>query len=80
MCVFACTQVLLEAQEMAVKNHNVEYKSNLYVGECAELIVLQCRETSNQLCWRMKKNKETKMFRMLDHENVWTEERQLCHS
>lgn len=26
-------QVLLEAQEMAVKNHNVEYKSNLYVGE-----------------------------------------------
>lgn len=27
-------QALLEAQEMAVKNHNVEYKSNLYVGEC----------------------------------------------
>lgn len=26
-------QVLLEAQEMAVKNHNVEYKSNLHVGE-----------------------------------------------
>lgn len=26
-------QVLLEAQEMAVKNHNVEFKSNLYVGE-----------------------------------------------
>uniref|UniRef100_A0A8C6T813 Large ribosomal subunit protein uL22m n=1 Tax=Neogobius melanostomus TaxID=47308 RepID=A0A8C6T813_9GOBI len=25
--------VLLEAQEMAVKNHNVEYKSNLYVAE-----------------------------------------------
>ncbi|XP_047234362.1 39S ribosomal protein L22, mitochondrial isoform X3 [Girardinichthys multiradiatus] len=25
-------EVLLEAQEMAVKNHNVEYKSNLYVG------------------------------------------------
>ncbi|KAM3601149.1 uncharacterized protein V6R79_008422 [Siganus canaliculatus] len=26
-------EVLLEAQEMAVKNHNVEYKSNLYVAE-----------------------------------------------
>ncbi|KAM9728997.1 large ribosomal subunit protein uL22m [Menidia menidia] len=25
-------EVLLEAQEMAVKNHNVEYKSNLYVA------------------------------------------------
>ncbi|KAJ0062207.1 hypothetical protein NL108_017953, partial [Boleophthalmus pectinirostris] len=24
-------EVLLEAQEMAVKNHNVEYKSNLYI-------------------------------------------------
>lgn len=27
-------EVLLEAQEMAVRNHNVEYKSNLYVAEC----------------------------------------------
>uniref|UniRef100_A0A8C7WS03 Large ribosomal subunit protein uL22m n=1 Tax=Oryzias sinensis TaxID=183150 RepID=A0A8C7WS03_9TELE len=27
-------EVLLEAQEMAVKTHNVEYKSNLHVGEC----------------------------------------------
>nr|XP_046266370.1 39S ribosomal protein L22, mitochondrial [Scatophagus argus] len=26
-------EVLLEAQEMAVKKHNVEYKSNLYVAE-----------------------------------------------
>ncbi|KAL4660030.1 39S ribosomal protein L22, mitochondrial [Arapaima gigas] len=26
-------EVLLEAQDMAVKNHNVEYKSNLYVAE-----------------------------------------------
>ncbi|XP_036444913.1 39S ribosomal protein L22, mitochondrial [Colossoma macropomum] len=26
-------EVLLEAQEMAVKHHNVEYKSNLYVAE-----------------------------------------------
>ncbi|KAG7273449.1 hypothetical protein CRUP_032697 [Coryphaenoides rupestris] len=25
--------VLLEAQEMAVRNHNVEYKSNLYIAE-----------------------------------------------
>lgn len=32
VCLFV--QVLLEAQEMAVKNHNVEYKSNLYVGKC----------------------------------------------
>lgn len=40
MCVriWLSVQVLLEAQEMAVKNHNVEYKSNLYVGECAALI------------------------------------------
>ncbi|XP_061754802.1 39S ribosomal protein L22, mitochondrial isoform X2 [Nerophis ophidion] len=26
-------EVLLEAQEMAVKNHNVEFKSNLYVAQ-----------------------------------------------
>ncbi|KAG5843258.1 39S ribosomal protein L22, mitochondrial [Anguilla anguilla] len=26
-------EVLLEAQDMAVRNHNVEYKSNLYVAE-----------------------------------------------
>ncbi|XP_018584003.1 large ribosomal subunit protein uL22m [Scleropages formosus] len=26
-------EVLLEAQDMAIKNHNVEYKSNLYVAE-----------------------------------------------
>ncbi|XP_051537562.1 39S ribosomal protein L22, mitochondrial-like isoform X2 [Myxocyprinus asiaticus] len=26
-------EVLLEAQEMAVKNHNVEYKSNVYIAE-----------------------------------------------
>ncbi|XP_051960856.1 39S ribosomal protein L22, mitochondrial-like [Xyrauchen texanus] len=26
-------EVILEAQEMAVKNHNVEYKSNLYIAE-----------------------------------------------
>lgn len=30
-------QVLLEAQEMAVKNYNVEYKSNLYVGKFLQL-------------------------------------------
>lgn len=36
--MFACVfQVLLEAQEMAVRNHNVEYKSNLFVGECERL-------------------------------------------
>ncbi|XP_065590734.1 large ribosomal subunit protein uL22m [Cyrtonyx montezumae] len=26
-------EVLLEAQEMAVRNHNVEFKSNLYIAE-----------------------------------------------
>jgi len=26
-------QVLLEAQEMAVRDHNVEFKSNLWIGE-----------------------------------------------
>uniref|UniRef100_A0A3B3WI57 Large ribosomal subunit protein uL22m n=1 Tax=Poecilia mexicana TaxID=48701 RepID=A0A3B3WI57_9TELE len=35
-------EVLLEAQEMAVKNHNVEYKSNLYVGEYLQPSVLHC--------------------------------------
>ncbi|XP_051257202.1 39S ribosomal protein L22, mitochondrial [Dicentrarchus labrax] len=32
-CAKIMKEVLLEAQEMAVKNHNVEYKSNLYVAE-----------------------------------------------
>lgn len=41
-CVFACSQVLLEAQEIAVKNHNVEYKSNLYVGGYAAFVKFQC--------------------------------------
>lgn len=27
-------EALLEAQEMAVKQHNVEFKSNLWVGKC----------------------------------------------
>lgn len=27
-------QTILEAQEKAVKDHNVEFKSNLWVGEC----------------------------------------------
>lgn len=27
-------QVILEAQKMAVEEHNVEFKSNLWVGEC----------------------------------------------
>ncbi len=26
-------KVILEAQDMAVRNHNVEYKSNLYIGK-----------------------------------------------
>lgn len=27
-------ETILEAQEMAVKEHNVEFKSNLWIGEC----------------------------------------------
>lgn len=30
-------QALLEAQELAVRDHNVEFKSNLWVGECLKL-------------------------------------------
>lgn len=30
--LFLLLQVLLEAQEMAVRNHNVEFKSNLHIG------------------------------------------------
>jgi large subunit ribosomal protein L22 len=30
-------QALLEAQEMAVTRHNVEFKSNLWVGEYLEM-------------------------------------------
>lgn len=29
----AVKEAILEAQEMAVKKHNVEFKSNLWVGE-----------------------------------------------
>ena len=33
-------EVLLEAQELAVKEHNVEYKSNLWVGkECIFIFI-----------------------------------------
>lgn len=56
LSVSACSQVLLEAQEMAVKDHNVEYKSNLYVGECATL-VSQWRYIPSELSWRLKKDK-----------------------
>lgn len=31
--VCVCWQVLEEAQEMAVRDHNVEYKSNLWIGK-----------------------------------------------
>lgn len=33
-------ETLLEAQEKAVKEHNVEFKSNLWVGECTKFVVL----------------------------------------
>lgn len=38
---------LLEAQEMAVKHHNVEFKSNLWVGKCvnkAQLKFIWCHQ------------------------------------
>ena len=31
-CLDVIWQVLLEAQEMAVHDHNVEFKSNLWIG------------------------------------------------
>jgi len=31
-CLNAVYQVLLEAQEIAVRDHNVEFKSNLWIG------------------------------------------------
>jgi len=33
-------EVILEAQRMAVESHNVEFKSNLWVGECICIYVL----------------------------------------
>jgi large subunit ribosomal protein L22 len=36
-------QTILEAQEMAVKSHNVEFKSNLWVGECFSTIFFDSR-------------------------------------
>lgn len=49
--MFACVfQVLLEAQEMAVKNHNVEYKSNLFVGECEHLHISTRAKVDGLLC------------------------------
>jgi len=31
---------LLEARELAVTNHNVEFRSNLWVGECCVVIIM----------------------------------------
>jgi len=33
MCVYVVCKVLLEAQELAVRDHNVEFKSNLWIGD-----------------------------------------------
>lgn len=33
---------ILEAQELAVKEHNVEFKSNLWVGECTVIFFEFC--------------------------------------
>ena len=34
----AVLEALQEAQELAVKEHNVEFRSNLWVGKCTEVI------------------------------------------
>lgn len=33
MPFFSLLKVLLEAQDMAVRDHNVEFRSNLYIGK-----------------------------------------------
>lgn len=33
-------ETLLEAQEKAVKEHNVEFKSNLWVGKCIYMYIV----------------------------------------
>ena len=33
MPFFSLFKVLLEAQDMAVRDHNVEFRSNLYIGK-----------------------------------------------
>lgn len=37
ICFSVQLQVIEEAQEMAVRDHNVEYKSNLWVGKHHEM-------------------------------------------
>lgn len=42
-------QVLLEAQDLAVTRHNVEFKSNLWVGKYIAISSLVIRKTQNSL-------------------------------
>lgn len=39
---------LLEAQQMAIREHNVEFKTNLWVGQY--LIALDCYERLGSMC------------------------------
>ena len=39
-CLYVICKVLLEAQEMAVRDHNVEFKSNLWIGVCVNFVRL----------------------------------------
>lgn len=44
-------ETLLEAQELAVKQHNVEFKSNLWVGEYKFIHILQISNLKILKCW-----------------------------
>lgn len=38
MPVFSLFKILLEAQDMAVRDHNVEFRSNLYIGKMFNIL------------------------------------------
>lgn len=38
MPFFSLLKVLLEAQDMAVRDHNVEFRSNLYIGKISNIL------------------------------------------
>ena len=38
MPFFSLFKVLLEAQDMAVRDHNVEFRSNLYIGKIFNIL------------------------------------------
>lgn len=35
-------ETILEAQKMAINDHNVEFKSNLWIGECKRTLIMSC--------------------------------------